>query len=90
MLEDPLAPQVTARAGEVAALNSRTLYHADRQLCARSKRVMILKRGGITEFDVMRHRQGRSRSMTARRSTTASTSETGERVVSGTVALTLQ
>ena len=89
MLEDPLVPQVTARAGEVAALNSRTLYHADRQLYARSERVMILKRGEITEFDVMRDRQDRSRSMTTSRSTTASTSKAGGRVVSGTVALTL-
>ena len=89
MLEDPLVPHVTARAGEVAALNNRTLYHVDRQLYARSERVMILKRGEIAEFDVKRDRQDRSRSMTTSRSTTASTSKTGGRVMSGTVALTL-
>ena len=89
MLEDPLVPQVTARAGEVAAINSRTLYHADRQLYARSQRVMLLKRGGITEFDVMRDRRSRSRSVTTSGSTMATTGGAGGPVVSGTVALTL-
>ena len=52
VLEDPLQPQFTARAEEVADLNSRTVYRADRQVYARSRRVLILKQEGITEFDV--------------------------------------
>ena len=50
VLEDPLEPQFTARAEQVAALNSRTVYHADRQVYAESLPVLILQRGGVTEF----------------------------------------
>jgi hypothetical protein len=52
VLEDPLQPRLPARAEQVAALNSRTVYHADRQVYSRSRRVMVLQRGGIAEFDV--------------------------------------
>ena len=54
VLENPLRPQFTAGANGVAALNSRTVYHADRQVYATSRRVLILQSGGITEFNVPR------------------------------------
>ena len=57
VLENPLRPQFTAGAKGVAALNSRTLYHADRQVYATSRRILILQSGGIAEFDVLRDRQ---------------------------------
>ena len=50
VLENPLQSQFTARAEQVAALNSRTVYYADRQVYATSRRVSILQRGGVTEF----------------------------------------
>lgn len=53
VLENPLRPQFTARPEEVAALNSRTVHHADRQVYARSSRAVILQRGGMAEFDVV-------------------------------------
>ena len=53
VLENPLPPQFTARAEKVAALNSRTVYHADRQVYAKSERALILQRGGVTEFNVV-------------------------------------
>ena len=59
VLENPLRPLFTARAEEVADLNSRTVYHADRQVYAKSERVLILQRGGIAEFNVVRDRQHR-------------------------------
>lgn len=52
VLEDPFRPQIIARAEQVASLNSRTVYHADRQVYGKSPRVLILRRGGITEFNV--------------------------------------
>ena len=57
VLENPLRPQITARTEEVAALNSRTVYHADRQVYAKSRRALILQRDGIAEFTVLRDRQ---------------------------------
>ena len=57
VLENPLRPQFTARPEEVAALNSRTVYHADRQVYAKSRRALILQRGGIAEFNVVRGHQ---------------------------------
>ena len=57
VLENPLRPQFTASAKGVAALNSRTVYHADRQVYATSRRVLILQSGGIAEFNVPRDRQ---------------------------------
>ena len=52
VLENPLRPQFTARPEEVAALNSRTVHHADRQVYAKSRRALILRRGGMVEFNV--------------------------------------
>ena len=57
VLENPLRPQITARTEEVAALNRRTVYHADRQVYAKSRRALILQRDGIAEFTVLRDRQ---------------------------------
>ena len=57
VLENPLRPQFTYRAEEVAALNSRTEYHADRQVYAKSRRALILERGGIAKFNIVRDRQ---------------------------------
>lgn len=54
VLENPLRPQFTARPEEVANLNSRTVHHADRQVYAKSRRAVILRRGGMAEFDVVR------------------------------------
>ena len=55
VLENPLRPQFTARPTEVAALNSRTVHHADRQVYARSPHAVILQRGGMAEFNVVRN-----------------------------------
>ncbi|MCY4637900.1 MAG: DUF4238 domain-containing protein [Acidobacteria bacterium] len=52
VLENPLRPQFTARPTEVAALNSRTVHHADRQVYARSPHAVILQRGGMADFNV--------------------------------------
>ena len=52
VLENPLRPQFTACAEEVAALNSRTVCYAGRQVYAKSQRVLILQQGGIAEFSV--------------------------------------
>lgn len=52
VLGNPLRQQFTAHPDQVAALNSRTVYRADRQVYARSRRVLILKQDGIAEFDV--------------------------------------
>ena len=61
VLENPLRPQFTARSEAVAALNSRTVYHADRQVYAKARRALILRRGGMVEFNV-RSRFGREHS----------------------------
>ena len=55
VLENPLRPQFTARPTEVAALNSRTVHHADRQVYARSPHAVILQRGGMADFNVVRN-----------------------------------
>ena len=55
VLENPLRPQFTARPTEVAALNSRTVHHADRQVYARSPHAVILRRGGMAEFNVVQN-----------------------------------
>ena len=57
VLENPLRPQFTARPAEVAALNSRTVHHADRQVYAKSRRAVILRRSGMAEFNVVRGSQ---------------------------------
>lgn len=57
VLENPLRSQFTARPEEVAALNSRTVYHADRQVYAKSRRAVILQRGGMAEFNVAPNRR---------------------------------
>ena len=57
VLENPLRPQFTARAEGVAALNSRTVCHADRQVYAKSRPALILQRDGIAEFNVVRQHQ---------------------------------
>ena len=59
VLENPLRPLFTARAEEVAALNSRTVNHADRQVYGKSERALILQRGGIADFNVVRDRHHR-------------------------------
>ena len=57
VLENPLRPQFTASAEQVAALNSRTVWHAARQVYAKSRPALILQRDGIAEFTVVRQRQ---------------------------------
>jgi len=52
VLEEPLMPRLTASAEQVAAINSRTVYHADRQIYARSRRLVVLRKGGMVDFDL--------------------------------------
>ena len=48
VLEDPLALRIEARASQVAAINSRTVYHADRQVYSKTDSVAVLRSGGIS------------------------------------------
>jgi hypothetical protein len=52
VLEDPLLPRLIASAEQVAAINSRTVYHSDRQIYARSRRLVVLRKGGMVDFDL--------------------------------------
>lgn len=47
VLEDPLQPQFEARTEQVAAINSRTVYHADRQVYSKTGNVVLLRSGGL-------------------------------------------
>ncbi len=47
VLEDPLDIVIEASAGQVAAINSRTLYHADRQLYSKTAEVVVLRSEGL-------------------------------------------
>ena len=55
VLEDPLQPLFTASAEQVADLNSRTVYYADRQVYSKTPRALILERGGVAEFNLEPH-----------------------------------
>ncbi|MGH8563459.1 MAG: DUF4238 domain-containing protein [Gammaproteobacteria bacterium] len=48
VLQDPLAVSIEARASQVAALNSRTVYHAARQVYSKTASVAVLRSGGIS------------------------------------------
>lgn len=48
VLEDPLNPKIEARAEQVAALNSRTVYHADRQVYSKTAEVVVLTGEGMS------------------------------------------
>ena len=54
VFEDPLARQIDATAGQVAAINSRTVHHADRQIYSRTEAVTILRNDGIGNLDLER------------------------------------
>ena len=54
VFEDPLVPQIDATAGQVAAVNSRTVRHADRQIYSRTEAVTILRNDGIGNLDLER------------------------------------
>lgn len=54
VLEDPLQPRLTANAEQVAAINSRTVHHADRQVYSKTESVLILRGSGMAGLDVMR------------------------------------
>lgn len=48
VLEDPLAVRIEARASQVAAINSRTAYHAARQVYSKTSSVAVLRSGRIS------------------------------------------
>ncbi len=48
VFEDPLAVNIEARAGQVAAINGRTVCHAARQVYSRTANVAVLKSGKIS------------------------------------------
>lgn len=52
VLEDPLQPRLEANAEQIAAINSRTVYHADRQVYSKTERVVVLRGGGMASLDV--------------------------------------
>lgn len=54
VLENPLQPLFKASAEQVAAINSRTVYHADRQVYSRTEMVVVLRCGGVEILDVLR------------------------------------
>ena len=54
VLEDPLQLRLEASAEQVAAINSRTVYHADRQVYSKTARVVVLRGGGMASLDVLR------------------------------------
>ena len=54
VLEDPLQPRLEASAEQVAAINSRTVYHADRQVYSKTERVVVLRGGGMASLDLLR------------------------------------
>jgi len=50
VLEDPLQPRLEARAKQVAAINSRTVHYADRQVYSGTASVMVLRSDGLAEL----------------------------------------
>jgi hypothetical protein len=50
VLKDPLQPRLEANAEQVAAINSRTVYHADRQVYSKTERVVVLRGGGMASL----------------------------------------
>lgn len=52
VFEDPLSARLEARAGQVAAINSRTVYHADRQVYSKTASVVILRSGGLASLEL--------------------------------------
>ncbi|MEE9287905.1 MAG: DUF4238 domain-containing protein [Gammaproteobacteria bacterium] len=51
VLEDPLSLRLEARARQVAAINSRTVHHADRQVYSKTASVVILRGGGLASLN---------------------------------------
>ena len=51
VLEDPPQPRLEARAEQVAAINSRTVYHADRQVYSKTASVVVLRSGGLASLN---------------------------------------
>ncbi|MDQ3562586.1 MAG: DUF4238 domain-containing protein [Pseudomonadota bacterium] len=51
VLEDPLQPRLEARTEQVAAINSRTVYHADRQVYSKMASVVVLRSGGLSSLN---------------------------------------
>jgi hypothetical protein len=47
VLEDPLNLSIEARASQVAAINSRTVHHADRQVYSKATKVVVLTDTGL-------------------------------------------
>lgn len=54
VLEDPLQPRFEASAEQVAAINGRTVYHADRQIYSKTEEVVVLRGGRLTNLEVLR------------------------------------
>lgn len=48
VLEEPLALRIEARASQVAAINSHTVYHANRQVYSKTASVAVLRREGVS------------------------------------------
>jgi len=48
VFENPLAVRIEARSSQVAAINSRTVYHAARQVYSKTASVVVLRSGGIS------------------------------------------
>lgn len=51
VLEDQLPLGLEARARQVAAINSRTVHHADRQVYSKTASVVILRSGGLASLN---------------------------------------
>lgn len=51
VLEDPLAPKIEAQASQVAAINSRTVCHASRQVYSKTTTVTVLRSDGISTLN---------------------------------------
>jgi hypothetical protein len=51
VLEDPLARKIEAQASQVAAVNSRTVWHASRQVYSKTTTVAVLRREGISTLN---------------------------------------
>lgn len=51
VLEDPLAPKIEAQASQVAAINSRTVCHASRQVYSKTTTVTVLRSYGISTLN---------------------------------------
>lgn len=51
VLEDPLAPKIEAQASQVAAINSRTVCHASRQVYSKATTVTVLRSDEISTLN---------------------------------------